>query len=134
MREEPAMSRSAVSPTLRSPEPRLNERPAQDAGEQTGPTVRERALAQLRRPEFGALVGALLVFAFFAVAAGGKGFLTLDGTASWLNVAAELGIITLPVAMLMIAGEFDLSVGSVVGASSMVVAIGSAHYGLPIGV
>jgi len=34
----------------------------------------------------------------------------------------------------MIAGEFDLSVGSVVGASSMVVAVGSAHYGLPIGV
>jgi simple sugar transport system permease protein len=34
--------------------------------------------------------------------------------------------------MLMIAGEFDLSVGSVIGASSMIVSIGNGFYGLPM--
>jgi simple sugar transport system permease protein len=45
-----------------------------------------------------------------------------------MNTAAELGVLAIPVGMLMIAGEFDLSVGSVVGASSMIVAIGTTEY------
>ncbi len=53
------------------------------------------------------------------------------GSASWLNVAAELGIIALPVALVMIAGDLDLSVGSVLAASSMTLAILSGFYGLP---
>jgi simple sugar transport system permease protein len=91
-----------------------------------------RLLRTLRRPEFGALVGVIAVYAFFAVTAGGNGFLTAGGTASWINASAELGVLAVPVAMLMIAGEFDLSVGSVVGASSMIVAIGSGTYTTPL--
>lgn len=85
-----------------------------------------------RRPEFGAFIATLLVYAFFAVTTRGTGFLSLDGTAGWLNVAAELGIISTPVGILMVAGEFDLSVGSVVGAASVIVAIGSTIFDLPI--
>jgi len=84
-----------------------------------------------RRPEAGALIGTLAVFVFFAVF-GGAEFLSAGGAASWLNVAAELGIIAIPVGLLMIAGELDLSVGSVLAASSMTLAIVSGHWGAPM--
>lgn len=84
----------------------------------------------LLRPEAGGVISALVVYAFFAVMAGQNGFLTTLGTASWLDTASELGIVAIPVGMLMIAGEFDLSVGSVVGASSMIVAMVSGYYNM----
>ena len=82
------------------------------------------------RPEMGALVGTLSVFIFFAVF-GGQQFLSTGGTASWLNIASELAIIALPVGLLMISGEFDLSVGSVVAASSVTLALISGTGGAP---
>lgn len=83
----------------------------------------------LRRPELGAVGGAILVWIFFAVVAGDKGFLTLRGTANYLEVAAELGILAVAVALLMIAGEFDLSIGSMIGGTGMITAILSVQYG-----
>lgn len=83
-----------------------------------------------RRPEFGALIGAVAVFVFFSIA-GGSGFTDAGGWASWLNVASEVGIIALPVALVMIAGDLDLSVGSTLAASSMTMAILSGFFGLP---
>jgi simple sugar transport system permease protein len=85
----------------------------------------------LRRPEAGALLGLIGVLAFFAVFGSIK-FLGLAGAASWLNVAANLGIIAIPVGLLMIAGELDISVGAMIPAGSMTVAIISGHYGLPV--
>jgi simple sugar transport system permease protein len=85
----------------------------------------------LTRPEIGAVIGAILVWIIFAVWAGG-GFLTAQGTASYLDVAAQVGIVASAVALLMIAGEFDLSVGSMVGAAGMVIAIGIGEFGLPV--
>jgi simple sugar transport system permease protein len=98
--------------------------------EATPRAARGRWSRFLIRPEAGGVVSAILVFAFFAVAAGQNGFLSPLGTANWLDTAADLGIIALPIGMLMIGGEFDLSVGSVVGASSMIVAICSGYYSL----
>ncbi|WP_405970813.1 ABC transporter permease [Streptomyces sp. NBC_00988] len=90
------------------------------------------ALRQLRhRPEVGALIGTLSVFVFFAIF-GGEKFLAPAGAASWLNIAAELGIIAIPVGLLMIAGELDVSVGSVLAASSMTLAIVSGYWGAPM--
>lgn len=86
----------------------------------------------LTRPELGAVGGAILVFAFFAITVGDRGFLTFGGTMSWLEVAAQLGIIAVPVTLLMIGGEFDLSVGSMVGATGMIVALSVAEYNLPL--
>ena len=83
----------------------------------------------LARPELGALGGAIVVWTFFAVVAGDQGFLTLRGTATYLEVAAELGILAAAVALLMIGGEFDLSVGSVIGASGMLLTILSVQWG-----
>jgi simple sugar transport system permease protein len=85
----------------------------------------------LRRPEMGSLIGLLTVFVFFSIF-GGENFLTTQGASSWLNVASELGVIALPVGLLMIAGYLDLSVGSVLPASSMTIAIVSGHFHVPI--
>lgn len=85
----------------------------------------------MRRPETGALAGTLGVLIFFSLI-GGSAFLSPGGTASWLNVAAELGIIAIPVGLLMIAGQLDLSVGSVLASSSMTLAIVSGYYEAPV--
>ncbi|MDP4301431.1 ABC transporter permease [Leptothrix discophora] len=107
---------------------------APPAGAATDPSPRMPTLQLgnlLRRPETGSFIGLVSVFVFFAIF-GGETFLSTSGAASWLNIAAELGIIALPVGLLMIAGHLDLSVGSVIPASSMTVAIVSGHYGLPM--
>jgi simple sugar transport system permease protein len=85
----------------------------------------------LNRPELGAVVGAIAVWLIFALWTG-RGFMTIAGTANYLEVAAQIGIVGSAVALLMIAGEFDLSVGSMVGAASMVVAIGIGVFGMPV--
>jgi simple sugar transport system permease protein len=108
---------------------------AETAGKATA-IASERASAfslggLLRRPESGAFLGLLGMFTFFTIF-GGFDFLTPSGAASWLNVAAGLGIIAFPIGLLMIAGELDISVGSMVPAGSMTVAIISGHYHLPI--
>ncbi|SCM66425.1 ABC transporter permease [Donghicola eburneus] len=84
----------------------------------------------IRRPETGSLIGFIVVYVFFA-SLGGAVFMGAPGWSSWLNIAAEVGIIALPVGLLMISGEFDLSVGSIIPASSMTAAILSGHYELP---
>ena len=97
----------------------------------THPHARSAALGRLmRRPEAGTLLGTLVVYAFFA-ALGGTTFLGAPGWSSFLNMAAEIGIIALPVGLLMIAGELDISVGAVLPAASLTVAILSGHYDLP---
>jgi len=71
------------------------------------------------------------VFVFFAVF-GGSSFVSATGAASWLNVAASLGIVAIPIGLLMIAGELDISIGSMIPAGSMTVAIISGHFHAPI--
>ena len=79
-------------------------------------------------PEAGAIAPAILLFGFFAIASAGRGFVSVAGTANWLNTASDLGVIAVPIGLLMIAGEFDLSIGSMVGASSVTVGIVSGYY------
>jgi simple sugar transport system permease protein len=83
-----------------------------------------------RRPEFAAFVGTLSVFIIFAYF-GWPTFTSVLVTAGWLNVAAELGLIALPLSLVMIAGHLDLSVGSVLAAGAMTYAILTGHLGLP---
>jgi simple sugar transport system permease protein len=86
----------------------------------------------LLRPEFTAVVGTIVVFAFFAIDAGDKGFLSLTGTRNYLEVAAEVGIVTVPVCLLLIAGEFDLSIGAMIGAGGILFAYPVVEYGWPL--
>lgn len=85
----------------------------------------------LRRPESGAFLGLAFVLIFF-VAFGSIEFLKPAGAASWLNVAANLGIVAIPVGLLMIAGELDISIGAMIPAGALTVAIITGHYGMPI--
>lgn len=85
----------------------------------------------IRRPEFGSVLSLLAVIAFYVIL-GGVNLATLFGAASWVNFAANLGIVALPVGLLMIAGELDISIGAMIPAGSMTVAILSGYYGLPI--
>ncbi|MFM6967970.1 MAG: ABC transporter permease [Microbacteriaceae bacterium] len=86
--------------------------------------------ALTRRAEFAAFVGSVVVFLFFLYA-GWPTFATVGITASWINVAAELGIVALPIALIMIAGHLDLSVGANIAASGMMYALLGGHFGLP---
>ncbi|MEW5987298.1 MAG: ABC transporter permease [Chloroflexota bacterium] len=85
----------------------------------------------LSRPELGAAGGAILVWIFFAIIAP-EGFLSLRGTASYLEVSSHLGILAVAVSLLMIGGEFDLSIGSMLGFAGVVMAILSTVLGVPL--
>ncbi len=61
----------------------------------------------LRRPEVGAAVAAIGIFVFFSSMT--KAFLSPAGVSTWLYSSSLFGIMAVAVAMLMIAGEFDLS-------------------------
>ncbi|MDJ0786610.1 MAG: ABC transporter permease [Myxococcota bacterium] len=84
-------------------------------------------------PAFGAAAGCALVFAFFAIFAADSGMWSARGIVNFLEVSALLGILAAPVALLMIGGEFDLSVGSMVGAVSIAIAIPAMEWGWPLG-
>ena len=86
----------------------------------------------LSRPELGAVAGTILVFAFFAVVAGSSGIFSAKGIINFLEVSAQLGILAAPVTLLMIAGEFDLSVGSMIGFAGIAIAIPAVFWGWPI--
>lgn len=64
----------------------------------------------MKRPELGAIAGVILVTLFFLITADGSMF-TLSGILNFLSPAAQLGILAIAAAMLMIGGEFDLSIG-----------------------
>ncbi|WP_333817561.1 ABC transporter permease [Tabrizicola sp.] len=85
----------------------------------------------LRRPEAGALIGLLGVTLFFAIV-GGVEFLYPSSIGSWLSRSATLGIIAIPVGLLMIAGELDISVGGTITAGALITALVSGFYGAPI--
>jgi simple sugar transport system permease protein len=69
---------------------------------------------------------------FFAITAGSSGLFSAKGIVNFLEVSAQLGILAAPVALLMIAGEFDLSVGSMVGFAGIMIGICVTIWGLPI--
>ncbi len=71
----------------------------------------------LKRPEAGALGGAVLVFAFFYVMA--PPFRQVAAFTTVLYQAATLGIPAVAVSLLMIGGEFDLTAGVAVTTSSL---------------
>ncbi|MDQ0993828.1 ABC transporter permease [Streptomyces sp. V3I7] len=72
----------------------------------------------LGRPELGSIVGAIAVFAFFAFAAGS--FLHPASLSTVLYASSTIGIMAVPVALLMIGGEVDLSSGVLVTSSALI--------------
>ena len=75
----------------------------------------------LRRPEFGAFLGAIAIFILFATTDTTGNFANLGGISGWTDIAAPIGIVGISVALLMIAGEFDLSTGVLVGTTGLLI-------------
>jgi simple sugar transport system permease protein len=86
----------------------------------------------LIRPELGGIVGTVAVFAFFLLFASDSGMFTSQGVLNWSIVSAQFMIIAVGACLLMIAGEFDLSVGSMIGFAGMSIAILSVTLGWPV--
>jgi simple sugar transport system permease protein len=105
------------------------------AGTMTGTVATDERVARvgpLRRllvkPELGALIGAVVIFVFFAVLS--DVFRSLEGVANWLDPASTLGIMAVAVALLMIGGHFDLSAGVQLGTAGITTGILTTYYGL----
>src|SRR5437764_1449373 len=74
----------------------------------------------LARPDIGALLGAIAIFFAFAYFARAVDWLSDPGIAAgWTDQAAQYGIVAVPVALLMIGGEFDLSAGVMICSSGL---------------
>ena len=86
----------------------------------------------LRRPELGALSGVILIYAIFFALARTSGMFTVEGIINILQVSAEIGILAVAAALLMIAGEFDLSIGSMIGFAGVIIGLGATVYDLPL--
>lgn len=84
------------------------------------------------RPELGAIAGTILVFMFFLAVARDTGMFSPEGVMTWSTVSAQFVIIAVGACLLMIAGEFDLSVGSMIGFAGIVIAITSVSWGWPV--
>jgi simple sugar transport system permease protein len=101
-----------------------------------GEDERVRRMSSVRRrmirPELGAICGTIAVFLFFLFLAPNSGMFLLEGAMNWGTVAAQFMIIAVGACLLMIAGEFDLSVGSMIGFSGIVIALLSAVLGYPM--
>ena len=70
-----------------------------------------------KSPSAGAIIGAMAIFFFFAVAS--DLFLEQSSVASFLSNISTKGIIAIGVTLLMISGEFDLSIGSILGVAAL---------------
>ena len=88
--------------------------------------------AALIRPELGGIVGTIAVFTFFLLFAGDSGMFNAQGVMNWSIVSAQFMIIAVGACLLMIAGEFDLSVGSMIGFAGMMIAIFGVTLGWPM--
>ncbi len=83
----------------------------------------------LSRPEISALVMLIVVVLGFSLYA--PQFASFGNTRVLLFSLPELGIVVLGVGILMIAGEFDLSVGSVFALAPMLMVIAMGRWGVP---
>ena len=109
----------------------------QDATQPTAQTdERIKEISRFRqaliRPELGGMVGTVAVFTFFLLFAFDSGMFNSQGVLNWSIVSAQFMIIAVGACLLMIAGEFDLSVGSMIGFAGMMVAIFSVTLGWPV--
>ncbi|MFF3913994.1 ABC transporter permease [Streptomyces sp. NPDC001852] len=99
-------------------EPALGRPPAAGPGQTDGRTARRPlALRLLARPEVGVFLGAAAVLVFFLIVA--PSVRQGSSMATILYQSSTIGIMALPVALLMIGGEFDLSAGVAVISSAL---------------
>ena len=105
-----------------------------DEGANTAPSRRivygEMARRVMLRPEATALAAVVVLFIVFTILSP-QLFPTKLTYISLMSVAAELGIVSIGVTLLMIGGHFDLSVGAALGLSSYVAVVLMRDYAMP---
>ena len=101
--------------------------PGQAPNAATGSRMRRRL------PETAALAGVLIVLGIIFTTQS-KYFLTPDNFINILTNAAVIGIIAAPVTLLLVAGQFDLSVGSGAAFIGVVMAWAAPQLGIPTAV
>ncbi|HVU33701.1 MAG TPA: ABC transporter permease [Opitutaceae bacterium] len=77
--------------------------------------------------------GLILVIVFFASIAN-KAMFSLAGVMNFMAPSAQLGILAIGAALLMIGGEFDLSLGSMVAFAGFTLSLAVVVWKLPLGV
>ena len=85
----------------------------------------------MKKPELGAIAGVILVTIFFLITADPVMF-SLAGVMNFMTPAAQLGILAIGAALLMIGGEFDLSIGSMVAFAGLFFGVCIVTWGLPL--
>ena len=86
-------------------------------------------------PETGAVVGLLGVFIIFMISPLSREFylnLPIKGLSRVLDTSASFGVLAVAISMLMVSGEFDLSIGFMTGSVGVIVGILSTQYGVPL--
>jgi simple sugar transport system permease protein len=94
--------------------------PVEPSGQAVDERLVHRSLGRrlMGRPELGSVVGMIAVFVFFALIA--DHFLQWSSFTTVLYSSSTIGIMAVPVALLMIGGEFDLSAGVMVISSALI--------------
>jgi ribose transport system permease protein len=78
----------------------------------------------------GILLALIALIAIFSIVS--PQFLTVSNILNILDASSIVGIVAVAVTIALIAGQFDLSVGSVVGFSSALLAVSMASWGMPV--
>ncbi|ADX72062.1 ABC transporter permease [Pseudarthrobacter phenanthrenivorans] len=101
------------------------------------PAVRDERVSKrnpfqklLARPEVGALVGAIVLFVFFASVS--QTFIQPNAFATVLYGSSTIGIMAVGVSLLMIGGEFDLSTGVAVISSALTASMFSWYFSMNV--
>jgi simple sugar transport system permease protein len=84
-----------------------------------------------RRVEIGALIGAVVLWALFAVVTPDN-WISITAISRILDPASTWGIMAVAVALLMIGGEFDLSTGVMTGTTGLVAGLLATRAGWPL--
>lgn len=84
--------------------------------------VRERVLAVDWRP-YVVYLGFVAILLFFAVAVGGRGFLTANNLMNIVRQTAPISVMAVGMAFALSAGEIDLSIGAVVALAALVTSL-----------
>ncbi len=92
---------------------------ARETSRATYPAIQAIRNRLSKSPGAGAIIAFIAIFTIASVSPASENFLTPAAQASWLTTNTINGVVAIGVTMLMISGEFDLSVGSMLGVSGL---------------
>jgi ribose transport system permease protein len=107
--------------------PTISESTASKASPQA-PTFMRRALEDWR--QYVIYLGFVLIFIFFSITLGEKGFLDPNNLLNIVRQTAMIAIMAVAMTFVLSCGEIDLSIGAVAGLASVMTALAISKFGL----